>query len=228
MEGKARGLRDGEYWEVEPENGTDMERGNQRAWGRGDIEGKRQEDIPLRSTTCQEVSRSKNATSEDELMELTSKHEITERKGDADTRQSSPRKQVVVRLEPSLGEKLAKKRATADEMEDKLQTLRFDFKNKLQSVDHMKKELNNLEAHLLQSVQKVEGYMRQIYSLKREADDLFEKLKSTSIQLALDFSILTREYDYLHSKIGASVAILKRYRPAQSCFFSQKGPTWFK
>ncbi|GBM07705.1 hypothetical protein AVEN_137590-1 [Araneus ventricosus] len=181
-------------------------------------EKKFSEDTPLVVDILNEGRSEHFLQPSSETIELTSRPEVIKPKGDANImpRKSSPQKEVFIQLEPSLTEKLAKKRATADELEDKLQKLSFSFKGKLQSVDRIKQELKDQETDLLHSVQKIEGYIRQIYSLKREADDTFERLKSTSIQQALDFSILAREYDYVHTKKGAAIVILKYHRPAQS------------
>ncbi|GFQ94098.1 uncharacterized protein TNCT_381981 [Trichonephila clavata] len=127
----------------------------------------------------------------------------------------SSHKGVVVRLEASLSEMLAKKKAIADELDDKLQILRVDFDGKLQSVERVKQELKRRESKLLQSLQKIEKYMRDISSLKRESDDIFQDLKATAAELDKQFFDLSEEYYRIYTRKGSIIQLLESHMPAK-------------
>lgn len=85
------------------------------------------------------------------------------------------RNPIIVRLEPSLAEKLAKKRAVADELEEKLQSLREKFNEKVILAESTKQELNRRELQLIHSVQNIDEYMQEMYSLEKEAVEMYER-----------------------------------------------------
>lgn len=95
-------------------------------------------------------------------------------KNEIKTENSIP-KPVVIRLEPSLAEKLAKTRYVADELEEKLEILRQKFDEKVILAESTKKELERRELQLIHSIQKIEGYMQEMYSLKHVADEMYER-----------------------------------------------------
>ncbi|GIY41813.1 uncharacterized protein CDAR_8321 [Caerostris darwini] len=133
------------------------------------------------------------------------------------SKKSKPSKNIVVKLDQSLNNKLAKKRAVADELEDKLQNLRVNFESKFLSVERIKQELKRRETKLLRSVRKIEKYMRDIYSLKREADDMYEKINANAIEQGLHFTMLSEECDDVLSKTTFSNRLLQCYTPAKAC-----------
>lgn len=99
-----------------------------------------------------------------------------------DTKEVKKPKHFAVRLEPSLGEKLAKSRGTADELEDKLHETRTAFEDKLKTVERMKIELGRRENVLVSSIQQIEAYIRGVFCLKRKADVMYIQLEKVSEQ----------------------------------------------
>ncbi|GFT67628.1 uncharacterized protein NPIL_137541 [Nephila pilipes] len=162
-------------------------------------------DSPLPRVDCFQFSDFKNDETSRKAQDTT--HKISA--------QPFSRKGVVIRLEPSLSENLAKKKAVADELDDKLQILRLDFDGKLQCLERGKQELKRREISLLQSSQKIEGYMRDIISLTREAEDTFQNLKFTAAELDKEFLSFTEEYDHIYTRKGSIIHLLEFYMPAK-------------
>ncbi|GIX66549.1 uncharacterized protein CEXT_380501 [Caerostris extrusa] len=85
------------------------------------------------------------------------------------------------------------------------------------SVERIKRELKKRETKLLRSVRKIEKYTRDIYSLKREADDMYEKINANAIEQGLHFTMLSEECDDVLSKTTLSKELLPCYTPAKAC-----------
>lgn len=81
-------------------------------------------------------------------------------------------KTLTVRLESSLGEKLAKTRETSDGLEDRLQETRIMYEDKLKTIECMKEELERRENVLIGSIRQIEAYLRAVFYLKQDADQL--------------------------------------------------------
>lgn len=81
-------------------------------------------------------------------------------------------KTLTIRLESSLGEKLAKTRETSDGLEDRLQETRVMYEDKLKTIESMKAELDRRENVLINSIRQIESYLRAVFYLKQDADQL--------------------------------------------------------
>lgn len=126
-----------------------------------------------------------------------------------------------VRLEPSLGEKLAKTRSIALKHEDKLSEMREAINDELQTAERIKKDLDQRENLLIQSVQQIEAYLRAIFYLKYEADDIFIQLENTSKLQDVKLQEMQKDFDSLKDRKKCIIKAISIFSPAKLALENQ-------
>ncbi|KAG8197234.1 hypothetical protein JTE90_011386 [Oedothorax gibbosus] len=122
---------------------------------------------------------------------------------------------IIIQLEPSLAEKLAKKRAVADELEEKLQFHREKFNEQVILAESTKQELKRRELQLVHSVQNIEGYMQEMYSLHKDADDMYERFVDLIKESEAREQNLLKQCSDVSMKINTAFTLLDVFKPVR-------------
>ena len=127
----------------------------------------------------------------------------------------SVRENLTVRLEPSLDEKLAKTRGMSDGLQDRLQETRIAFEDKQRTVDRIKAELQRRKNLLIDSIRQIEGYLRAIFNLKRDADRMCGPLQKTQQEQRRILHRLEEESIASQRKKESLLKAVRAFQPAK-------------